>query len=66
MFNDDFGIGNRGNVALIRRALYGGKMAGHNYWVQMRACIKDGGFKSYQGDHDVWIRPSKKDDCTDV
>ena len=25
VFNDDFGIENRGNVALIRRALYGGK-----------------------------------------
>ena len=46
--NDDFEIENRGNVALIRRALYGGKMAGHDYWVHMRACMKEIGFKGWQ------------------
>ena len=40
--NDDFGIENRGKVALIRRALYGGKMTGHNYWVHM--CMYEGGW----------------------
>ena len=64
--NDDFGIENRGKVALIRRALYGGKMAGHDYWVHMRACMKEIGFTSCQGDPDVWMRSSKKDDGTDV
>ena len=38
--NDDFGIENRGTVVLIRHALYGGKLAGHNYWVHMRKCMK--------------------------
>ena len=66
MCNVDFGIENRGNITLIRRALYGEKMAGHNYWVHMHACMKDIGFTSCQGDPDVWMRPSKKDDGTDV
>ena len=64
--NDDFGIENRGKVALIRRALYGGKMAGHDDWVHMRACMKEIGFTSCQGDPNVWMRSSKKDDGTDV
>ena len=37
--NDDFGIENRGKGALIRRVLYGGKMARHNYWLNIRACM---------------------------
>ncbi len=28
----EFGIKNEGRVALIRRALYGGKVAGRNFW----------------------------------
>ena len=64
--NDDFGIENRGKVALIRRTLNGGKMAGHNYWVHMRLCMKEIGFTCCQGDPDVWMRPSKKDNVTDV
>ena len=66
MFNDDFGIENRGNVTLIRLTLYGEKMAKHEYWVHMCACMKEVGFKSRQGDPDVWVRPLKKDDGTDV
>ena len=64
--NNDFGIKNRGEVALIRRALYGGKTAEYNYWVHMRSCMKEADFTSCQGDPDVWMRPSKKNDGTDV
>ena len=64
--NDDFGIENREKVALIRRALYRAKMAGNDYWVHMRTCMKKIGFTSCQGDPDVWMRPLKKDDGTDV
>ena len=32
----------------------------------MRLCMKDVGFTSCQGDPGVWMRPSKKDDGTDV
>ena len=66
MCNDDFGIKNRGKVALIRRALYCGKMGGHDYSVHMRACMKEVGFTSFQGDPDVWMRPAKKDGGTDI
>ena len=51
---------------MIRRALCGGKKAEHNYWIHMRASMKEVGFKSCQGDPDVGMRPSKKDDGTDV
>ena len=54
--NDDFGIENRGKIALIRRALYGGKLVGHDYWIHMRACMKEIGFTSCQGDPDIWLR----------
>ena len=66
MCNDNFGIENMRKVALIRRALYGGKMAGHNFWVHTRACMKEVSFKSCQGDPDVQMRPLKKEDSTDV
>ena len=41
-------------------------MAGYNYWVHMRACMKEVGFTSCQGDPDVWMRPLEKDDDMDV
>ena len=66
MYNNDFGIEIRGKVAWIRRTLYGGNMAGHDYWVHMRACMKEIGFTSCQGDPDVWMRLLKKDNDTDV
>jgi hypothetical protein len=33
----EFGLENEGRVALIRRALYGGKSAGRDYWLHMRS-----------------------------
>ena len=39
--NDDFGIENRSKVALIRRALYGGKLAGRDYWIHI-GCMNEG------------------------
>ena len=59
--NDDFGIENRGKIALIQKALYGEKLAGRDYCLHMRSCIKETGFTSSEGDPDVWMRPSKKD-----
>ena len=32
----------------------------------MRACMKEVGFTRYQGDIEVWMRPLKKNDGTDV
>ena len=37
-----------------------------NDWVHMHACMKEVSFTSCQEYPDVWMRPSKKDDGTDV
>ena len=54
-----FGIENEGRVALIRRALYGGKVAGRDLWHHLRDCMGHLGFISAHADPDVWLRLSK-------
>ena len=56
----EFGLENQGRVALIRRALYGGKVAGRDFWHHLRACMKELGFESSKADPDVWFRLSKR------
>ncbi len=56
----EFGIENEGHVGLIRRALYGGKVAGRNFWHHLRDCMGHLGFTSLHADSDVWFRPSKQ------
>ena len=56
----EFGLENCGRVALIRRALYGGKVAGRDFWHHLRACMKQLGFVSSKADPDVWFRLSKR------
>ena len=56
----EFGIENVGKVALIRRALYGGKVAGRDFWHHLRECMGFLGFTSSLADPDVWIRLSKR------
>jgi len=51
-----------GKVALIRRALYGGKVAGKDLWVHLRSCMKFLAFKSCQADPDIWMREAVKPD----
>ena len=58
----EFGPELEGSVAIITRALYGGKSAGSDYWKHMRACMSSLGFTSCQGDPDVWRRPASKPD----
>ena len=58
---DEFGIEHKGKVALIQRALYGGKLAGRDYWLHMRSCMNTIGFTSCKGDPYVWMRESVKD-----
>lgn len=53
-----FGIKNEGEVALIRQALHGGKVAGHDFWHHLRDCMQRLGFKSSSGDPDFWLRQS--------
>ena len=57
---NEFGAEHFGKKALIRRALYGGKLAGRDFWAHLRSCMKFLGFHSSQGDSDVWMRAATK------
>ena len=58
----EFGLENVGRVALIRRAVYGGKTAGRDYRNHLRECMDHLGFKSCRADPDVWMREAVKND----
>ncbi len=45
---------------MIRCALYGGKVAGRDFWHHLRDCMGHLGFTSLHADPDVWFRPSKQ------
>ena len=61
----EFGMENVGRIALIRRALYGGKTAGRNLRNHLRACMSHLGFESCKADPDVWMRPAVKADSSE-
>ena len=63
---EEFGLENVGKRALIRRALYGGKSAGSDYWRHVRQAIYEMGFKPCPADPDVWIRAGVKFDETKI
>ena len=44
-------------MALIHRALYGGKAAGRDFSKHLHSCMEFLNFKSCLADPDVWIRP---------
>ena len=56
----EFGIENIGKVALIHRALYGGKSAGWDFRNHLRSCMHHLNFLFCPADPDVWMRPAKK------
>ena len=56
----EFGLENEGCVAVIERALYGGKCAGRDYWHHLRKLMNQLGFQSSRADPDVWYRESKR------
>ena len=58
----EFGLENVGKVALITRALYGGKVARKNFWRHLRDCMDHLGFTSCRADPDVWMRSATKPD----
>ena len=58
----EFGLENEGKIAVIVRALYGGKSAGADYWRHVRKAMEEMGFTSCKADPDVWMRPGTKDD----
>ena len=62
MCGAEFGIENIGKVALVHRALYGGKTARRDFWNHLRACMCHLGFESCPADPDVWMRPAVKSD----
>ena len=57
---EEFGLENIGKIALIKRALYGGKSAGHDFWEHLRSCMEFLKFKSCKADPDLWMRPKVK------
>ena len=60
----EFGLEHDGSVALIRRALYGGKASGRDFWHHLRSFMEHLQFKSSKADPDVWIRPARIKDGT--
>ena len=64
-WGEDFGLEHVGSVALMRRALYGGKAAGRDFWHHPRSCMEHLQFKSSRADPDVWIRPARRKDGTE-
>jgi Reverse transcriptase (RNA-dependent DNA polymerase) len=58
----EFGLENEGKVALIHRALYGGKLAGRDFRNHLRSCMRYLNFTSCPADPDVWLRPAIKSD----
>jgi hypothetical protein len=60
----EFGLENVGKVALIHRALYGGKSAGRDFRNHLRSCMHFLNFKPCPADPDVWMRPAIKSDGT--
>eukprot|EP00970_Alexandrium_tamarense_P013767 scaffold3678_cov106-Alexandrium_tamarense.AAC.1 len=49
----EFGLEHVGKKALIRRALYGGKVAGRDFWHHLRDCMGHLGFRSSKADPDA-------------
>ena len=59
---DEFPIEYRGCNAIIKRALYGGKCAGADYWKHMRTCMEHLNFTPCKADPDVWMRKAVKEE----
>ena len=56
----EFGLENEGRVGLIKRALYGGKVAGRDFWYHLRSAMESMGFTPSKGDPDVWMRKARR------
>ena len=51
---------NVGKIAVIRRAIYGGKAAGRDFRNHLRSFMEHLGFTVFLADPDVWMRPAIK------
>ena len=58
----EFGLKNVGKIALIKRALYGGKSAGRDFWEHLRSCMQFLNFQSCKADPNVWMWCAVKSD----
>ena len=52
----EFGLEHERKIALIRSALYGGKLASRDFWTHLRSFMTFLGFKSCQADPNIWMR----------
>ena len=59
---EEFGLENVGKVALLHRALYGGKTAGRDFRNHLRTCMRHLDYVSCPADPDLWMRPATKED----
>jgi hypothetical protein len=66
IYGPEFGVENEGKVALIHRAIYGGKSAGRDFRNHLRSCMHHIGFKPCPVDPDVWMRSAIISDGTEV
>ena len=60
----EFGMENLGKVAIMHRAVYGGKTSGRDFRNHLRSCMEFINFTSCPADPDVWMRPAIKSDGT--
>ena len=58
----EFGMGNVGKVAIMERAVHGGKTSGRDFRNHLRSCMQFLNFSSCPADPDVWMRPAIKSD----
>ena len=61
----EFGLENVGKLAIIVRALYGGKSAGADYWRHVRSAMEEMDCHSCKADPELWYRPATKSDGTE-
>ena len=57
---DQFGTENVGKIAIVTRALYGGKVAGANFRNHLRDCMEHLGYESCLADPDLWMKICEK------
>ena len=58
----EFGMENVCKVAIMHRAVYGGKTCGRDFRNHLQSCMQFLNFTSCPADSDVWIRPAIKSD----
>jgi hypothetical protein len=66
IYGPEFAVENEGKVAIVHRAIYGGKSAGRDFRNHLRSCIHHIGFKPCPVDPDVWMRSASLSDGTEV